>query len=71
MKMPCQCTENKNNVSVETKRVIQTLEQLELAVTLDSSPVLLWSLEILGITLSYHDFASLNLPNCNKSMVLH
>lgn len=69
--MQCQCTENENNVSVETKRVIQTLEQLELTGTLDFSLVLLWSLEILGITLLYCDFVSLDLPNCNKSMVLH
>lgn len=58
-------------MSVETERVIQTLEQLELAGTLDSSFVFLWSLEVLGITLSDCDFASLNLPNCNKGVVLH
>lgn len=58
-------------MSAEAKRVIQTLEQLELAGTLESFLVLLWSLEVLGITLSYCDFASLNLPKCNKGVVLH
>lgn len=50
LEMQSQCREQKNKVSVDTKRVIQALEQAELAETLHSSLVLPQSFEVLGIT---------------------
>lgn len=50
LEMQSQCREQKNKVSVDTKRVIQALEQAELAGILHSSLVLPQSLEVLGIT---------------------
>jgi len=69
--MRCQWHNIEKLSDCRTKKAIQTLEKLELAGTLDSSLVLLWSLEVLGITSPYCDFASLNLPSCHEGVVLH